>query len=48
MKKIAVFCGARLGVRTSRKEVAVDLMQAFHKEKWGRIGSFPQLLIAKA
>jgi uncharacterized protein (TIGR00730 family) len=37
MKKIAVFCGARLGVRTSRKEVAVDLMQAFHKEKWGLV-----------
>ncbi len=37
MKKIAVFCGARLGVRNSRREAAQELMQAFHQEGWGLV-----------
>ena len=37
MKKIAVFCGARLGVRPSRKVAAEELMKAFHKEGWGLV-----------
>ncbi|MBY0517641.1 MAG: TIGR00730 family Rossman fold protein [Bacteriovoracaceae bacterium] len=36
-KNIAVFCGARLGVRHSRRESAEELMQAFHKEGWGLV-----------
>jgi len=36
-KKIAVFCGARLGVRPSRKEAAEELMKAFHSEGWGLV-----------
>lgn len=37
MKKIAVFCGARLGVRTSRQEAAQALMQEFHRAGWGLV-----------
>lgn len=37
MKNIAVFCGARLGVRTSRKTLAEELMQEFHQENWGLV-----------
>jgi uncharacterized protein (TIGR00730 family) len=37
MKKIAVFCGARLGVRHNRRTMAEDLMKAFYQEKWGLV-----------
>ena len=37
MKKIAVFCGARLGVRSSRKLLAEELMQNCHRESWGLV-----------
>ncbi len=37
MKNVAVFCGARLGVRTKRKTLAEDLMKSFFKESWGLV-----------
>ncbi len=37
MKRVAVFCGARLGVRASRKTSAEDLMKAFHHKGWGLV-----------
>ncbi len=37
MKKVAVFCGARLGVRAARKTSAEDLMKAFHERGWGLV-----------
>jgi uncharacterized protein (TIGR00730 family) len=37
MKKVAVFCGARLGVKQSRINLAKELMQVFSHEKWGLV-----------